>query len=258
MRKPMLSLVFSLFIASAASAQVFSTALVGANEPDGGDPDGTGVAVVAISGTTVNFFLTANNLSTITGAHIHRGSTGGIVVGFSPTFVNGVAMGSVPGAAQSLIDEIVANPSAFYVNVHSTEHPGGAIRGNLNSSVGVSGQESASACIPSDTVLCLGDRFKVEATWTKPDKTTGPGHVVKITNDTGYMWFFSSNNVEMTIKVLDACSFGAGHWVFASGLTNVGVTLKVTDTSTGKTRVYANSLGTAFSPIQDTSAFGCP
>ena len=34
-------------------------------------------------------------------------------------------------AQTSLIDEIIANPAGFYVNVHTKEHPGGAIRAQL-------------------------------------------------------------------------------------------------------------------------------
>ena len=57
------------------------------------------------------------------------------------------------------------------------------------------------------------------------------------------------------VKVLDACSFAGSTWVFAAGLTNVEVVLTVTDTVTGATRRYRNPKGTAFAPVQDTSAF---
>ena len=33
--------------------------------------------------------------------------------------------------APALISEIVANPAGFYVNVHTKEHPSGAIRAQL-------------------------------------------------------------------------------------------------------------------------------
>lgn len=250
-----------LAIASvAAHGQSFNANLTGAAEiPGPGDPDGAGLAVVTVNGTSINYVLFVQGLSTITGAHIHRASDSSVVVNFNPNFSGGGATGTVPGAAQSLINEIVANPSAFYVNVHSSEFPNGAIRGTLISSGSGSGQEAPSTCVPSDAVLCLtNNRFKVEATWTTTNGQTGAGHGVKLTNDSGYFWFFNADNVEMTVKTLNACSGGfASNWVFASGLTNVQVVLKVTDTSNGKVRTYANPQGVAYQAIQDTAAFDC-
>jgi len=59
--------------------------------------------------------------------------------------------------------------------------------------------------------------------------------------------------------VLNTCSFSNRFWVFAGGLTNVEVTMTVTDTRTGIPKVYMNPQGTPFRPIQDTEAFAtCP
>ena len=116
------------------------------------------------------------------------------------------------------------------------------------------------ACVADANTLCLsGDRFQVRAGWRRTDGTSGNGMAVRLTGDTGYMWFFDPANVEMVVKVLNACSFASRIWVFAGGLTNVMVTTTVTDTQTGLMRTYTNPQGTAFAPIQDTSAFAtCP
>jgi hypothetical protein len=80
-----------------------------------------------------------------------------------------------------------------------------------------------------------------------------------MTSDTGYLWFFSSANVEVVIKVIDGCGSNGHYWVFAGGLTNVAATITVTDTETGMAKTYTNLQNTAFLPIQDTSAFDtCP
>lgn len=139
MRKPLFVFVFALLagaLASGASAQTtFTTTLRGSAEvPGPGDPDGSGFAVVTISGTTINYSLLVNGVTNPTAAHIHSGvfgTAGGIVVDLAPTFGAGCATGSVPGVSTMLIDQILANPSAFYVNVHSTEFQNGAIRGQL-------------------------------------------------------------------------------------------------------------------------------
>ncbi len=116
-------------------------------------------------------------------------------------------------------------------------------------------------CTPDATTLCLNDnRFRVTASWRKNDGTIGDGTAIPLTADSGYFWFFNSANIELVVKALNACSINPPHyWVFAAGLTNVEVTMTVTDTQTGSSNVYTNPLGTAFVPIQDTSAFAtCP
>jgi hypothetical protein len=115
------------------------------------------------------------------------------------------------------------------------------------------------ACTPNATTLCLnGGRFRVTVDWAKNDGDSGPGQGVALTSDSGYFWFFNADNIEMVVKVLQACSLSQHFWVFAGGLTNVDVVMTVTDTQTGAERVYTNPLGTAFVPLQDTSAFTCP
>ncbi len=81
-----------------------------------------------------------------------------------------------------------------------------------------------------------------------------------LTADSGYFWFFADDNVEVMVTVLDACAdpFNS-FWVFAAGLTDVEVTLNVTDSWAGEERQYVNGQGMAFVPIQDTVAFRtCP
>ncbi len=116
------------------------------------------------------------------------------------------------------------------------------------------------ACIPEDTTLCLtGGRFRVQVAYRTTDGRSGSGHAVGITSDTGYFWFLTPSNVEMVVKVLNACSIGQRYWIFAGGLTNVDVTTTVTDTQTNTVRTYHNTLGKKFQPIQDTGAFKtCP
>lgn len=114
--------------------------------------------------------------------------------------------------------------------------------------------------MPDAKTLCLsGGRFQVRADFRTPDGSSGSATAVGLTPDTGYFWFFNPENIEMVIKVLNGCGLNARFWVFAAGLTNVEVTLTVTDTQNGRVKTYLNPLNTAFVPIQDTSAFStCP
>jgi len=116
-------------------------------------------------------------------------------------------------------------------------------------------------CSPSASTLCLSNgRFSVTARWQKNDGSSGQGTAVSLTADTGYFWFFGPTNIEVVTKVLNACGIAShAYWVFAAGLTNVGVTLTYTDTATGTVRNYQNTLGVPFKAIQDTHAFAtCP
>jgi len=121
-----------------SAGRIFDVRLSGAAEPNNtGDPDGRGNATIRILRTAgaVCFKLTAQNiLLPSVGAHIHRGvstGNGGIVVQLVAPGASGASSGCTTGVAATLIDEILANPAGFYVNVHTTAHPGGAIRAQL-------------------------------------------------------------------------------------------------------------------------------
>ncbi len=130
--------------------------------------------------------------------------------------------------------------------------------GSVSKSVTVAA--GASGCVPNATTLCLNNsRFQVRAAWRTKDGNTGLGTGVGLTSDSGYFWFFNAANIEVVTKVLNACAVNNHYWAFASGLTNVEVTLTVTDTQNGTVKPYVNPLGTPYAPVQDTSAFAtCP
>jgi streptogramin lyase len=116
-------------------------------------------------------------------------------------------------------------------------------------------------CTPDAHTLCLNQgRFAVTATFQQsPEGPLTLANAVPLTDQSGYFWFFEPANVELIAKVLNGCSSNSAYWVFAAGLTNVGVTLTVTDLNTGDQKPYGSAAGTPFAPIQDTSAFStCP
>jgi len=118
----------------------------------------------------------------------------------------------------------------------------------------------SSSCAADAHTLCVNNgRFAVTADFQQtPEGASSQATAVRLTSDTGYFWFFDPNNVEVVTKVLDGCSPNGHYWFFASGLTNVGVQISVTDTLTGASKPCSNPVGTAFQPIQDTAAFPCP
>ena len=138
------SLVFLFLLAGATTASAdahlanFTADLSGENHlDDSGDPEGTGSATVVIDLDTseVCFTITFDGIEDPVAAHIHEGGAdvnGGVVVDFD--WPNSLGDGCVAGDA-AVVSAIVADPSGYYVNVHTAEFPAGAIRGQLATAV---------------------------------------------------------------------------------------------------------------------------
>lgn len=70
-----------------------------------------------------------------TGAHIHAGAAGvagDVVVTLTPPDENGLSAGCVTDLERSLIKDMRKHPAQYYVNVHTSDFPGGAVRGQLS------------------------------------------------------------------------------------------------------------------------------
>ena len=130
----------------AAPPTVFNVTLRAENEPNGASTsDSKGHAqVMVLADGTIEFSFTVNNKSgeTYTRAHIHKapaGSNGPIHWDFleagnpvasisdQPSQLRGVAR----ARAAAVLSDLLAHPDQYYVNVHSTEFPGGAMRAQL-------------------------------------------------------------------------------------------------------------------------------
>jgi hypothetical protein len=114
-----------------------STTLTGAAEvPGPGDADGAGTASLRLRKGQAQIcaeLSVSNIMLPAIAAHIHRGAAGvaGPVVVTLPT---PDADGNVQGCAavaRPLVEEILGNPAGFYVNVHTSDFPAGAVRGQL-------------------------------------------------------------------------------------------------------------------------------
>jgi len=103
-----------------------------------GDPDGTGSAVLTLNPGKgeICWKLAVSDIELpATASHIHEaneGIRGGIVVFLSPPDASGQATGCTTGVERDLVRRIIQSPASFYVNVHTTDFPPGAIRGQLS------------------------------------------------------------------------------------------------------------------------------
>jgi hypothetical protein len=132
----------------------FMTHATGAEEVPANDSDGQGQAVFRLSddGMTLSYKLIVANIENVTQSHIHlapAGSNGGIVVWLYPSappallipgrtqgalaegeITSADLVGALAGAdLDALLSEIRAGNA--YVNVHTSQLPGGEIRGQL-------------------------------------------------------------------------------------------------------------------------------
>ncbi len=119
----------------------FSTELTGAAEvPGPGDADASGSASIVLNQglATVCFDVSWQDIDgTVVASHIHVAPVGVagpvLVTLFTGAFGGtGAVSGCATGVDRGLIKAIRQDPSAYYVNVHSTVFPAGAIRGQLS------------------------------------------------------------------------------------------------------------------------------
>ncbi len=116
--------------------------------------------------------------------------------------------------------------------------------------------DPAAACLPEAHTLCLGI-FRITTAWQGSGQS-GAGNPMSITPNTGAFSFFDASNVEVFVKILDACRESGKFNVYVNGLTHLGVTVSVTDTETGTSKTFVNPGGAPFSLLFDGSTFACP
>lgn len=146
MKKVLVFLAIGLLLivsVALAGGRPFATTLTGAAEvnaagvPNQGDPDGTGTAHLTLNqgqGEVCYELHVENILLPASAAHIHVGPStapGPVVIGLSAPDATGHASGCV-SADPELIKAIRQNPEAYYVNVHNSVYPAGAVRGQLS------------------------------------------------------------------------------------------------------------------------------
>lgn len=108
--------------------------LSGTAETPHGAPRGKGRAVIALHGSSKVCwrFTRLAGFTSATVAHIHRGAPGaaGAVVVPLSTAAKLHHRGCVTAPA-AVIKAIEQNPAGYYVNIHSKQYPGGAVRAQL-------------------------------------------------------------------------------------------------------------------------------
>jgi hypothetical protein len=143
------SVVAALVAVSAASAGpngsndgtmcVLNTQLSAADETTGSTSTASGHAQIKVrnDGTIEwNVFVLNPDAETFVAGHIHRAPAGVAGPVVQPTHMSGATTDmqirdTGEASPAGLGEAICADPSAYYVNYHTTAFPGGAIRGQL-------------------------------------------------------------------------------------------------------------------------------
>ncbi len=99
----------------------------------------------------------------------------------------------------------------------------------------------------------------IEVELAAPHEDTVPQLVMPVSADSALFYFFSKDNWELMVKVLDGCAINGHLWVYAAASTDVGYTLRVKDRFGGRaTREYVHPAGPPAPALTDGEAFVCP
>jgi len=133
------------------SGTILATSLNGAGEvpvqggPAVGDKDGAALEFIKVKGDKVSVAVTWRGTGRPTMLHIHqgaKGTNGGVKIDFTK-LLSGIKHHSVTGTVKvedaALLDQLKSDPGSFYANLHTTEFPGGAVRGQLHKVTGTFG-----------------------------------------------------------------------------------------------------------------------
>ena len=120
------------------TAAALKASLTPAEEvPGPGVKDGVGTALIDIAGQKVCSDLKVTMGEKPLKAHVHKGAKGAsgpVVVDLMPAFNPGEAAYTSKTCVETTAEtvaELIADPAGYYVNIHSAEHPDGAMRGQL-------------------------------------------------------------------------------------------------------------------------------
>jgi hypothetical protein len=83
--------------------------------------------------------------------------------------------------------------------------------------------------MPITELDLLNGRFAVFTSWVDAKGIHQAARAVKLSDNSGYFWFFDSGNVEVTIKILDGRPVNGHFWVFIASMTTVQFTVSIFD-----------------------------
>ncbi len=194
---------------------------------------------------------------TVTGhTAVYQNSRGDIcgnadVLAFPGTLTGDVGGPTARILPKAVLPEEVPTNYVDAVGVHVGDEP--LARANAVTPEPITGGD----CVRGPDHLCLLDgRLRVEVGWIDRHGSgqEGEGRAVVLSEESGYFWFFAPENLEMVVKALDGRGVNGYLWFFFGVLTDLEYSITVTDTVTGKVRIYNNPPG-SLCGVADILAF---
>lgn len=88
---------------------------------------------------------------------------------------------------------------------------------------------------PSPTLVTIGtfayygSNFRIQVEWRDPrNGQVGLAPGMALSDLAAQFWFFDPRNPEVTVKILDGWAINSHHWLFASTLSGVEMTIRIT------------------------------
>ena len=112
-------------------------------------------------------------------------------------------------------------------------------------------------CVPDSPALTLRGGYTVSMCYQTSRGEVGDAVDWKLDSEqSGLLYFFDRDNVEVLIKVLDGCGVNGYRWVFVAPVTDLAFNL-VVESPSGRRWTHSNRLGQTADAASNTSAFPC-
>ena len=169
---------------------------------------------------------------------------------------------SLPAGAGGFTDAGLPGGTTFEYRVRAVG-PDGASGVSAISEIAAGATDGATtACDETRNALCLnGGRFEATVQWRPSAADAGESKRVMLPEapNSGLFALSPHDDLQLLVNVVDRCAVNGHYWLSLAAVTDVGFTVKVRDTQTGRTRVYFNPAGSTPAPVRDVEAFAtCP
>lgn len=107
--------------------------------------------------------------------------------------------------------------------------------------------------VSSGTVLPLLGRFSARLTYSSygSNPLQGEGTAWVLSNNTGYFGTVDKTSADVTVKIVDFCSYNNTYSVYIGGTTDINTTVNIHDNVSGRdSKSFVNPLGNPFSLIR--------